>query len=288
MGAPFNDSPGRGGSGQKTAAGDRAPRPFRIGVEQIEVQVRESSRARRMRVTVGPRRPLEVIVPKGVRDGEIDRFLEKTRRWIERNVVAARESAARATQLELQGSIWLAGERLAVARHHGARSLATLSNRRLVVSGPDEGAAAAIERWYRREARARIEGVARREALRLGVAYGSIGIRDQRTRWGSCSRRGHLSFSWRLAAAPQEVLEYVVVHELCHLREHNHSRAFWRQLTAARPCWEAEAHWLREHGLELHEYRPCLNPVGQSYYPGAAGSVNDTLAPPPGLLSAQI
>lgn len=69
-------------------------------------------------------------------------------------------------------------------------------------------------------------------------------------------RRGNLSFSWRLLVAPADVLEYVVVDELCHLRERNHSRTFWRLLDAARPGWQKQARWLREHGQELHDYQP--------------------------------
>ena len=95
-----------------------------------------------------------------------------------------------------------------------------------------------------------------REAARLGLSYSRIAVRDQRTRWGSCSTRGTLSFSWRLALAPPEVLEYVVVHELLHLREHNHSRAFWQLLDVHRPGWRAEAGWLRMHGEELQAYTP--------------------------------
>jgi predicted metal-dependent hydrolase len=95
-----------------------------------------------------------------------------------------------------------------------------------------------------------------REARRLGVRPGRIGVRDPRTRWGSCSSNGNLSFSWRLVIAPLEVLEYVVVHELCHLRELNHSKRFYRLLDDARPRWREEASWLRDFGWELHEYRP--------------------------------
>jgi len=120
-----------------------------------------------------------------------------------------------------------------------------------------ERAAAAIERWYRRQARQRVLDVAEREADRLGVEFKSVGIRDPRTRWGSCSSRGNLSFSWRLLLAPPEVLEYVVVHELLHLREPNHTKAFWRLVETARPGWQQQARWLREHGQELHGYTPA-------------------------------
>ena len=108
----------------------------------------------------------------------------------------------------------------------------------------------------RRLARARVTDVAAREAPRLGVAYDRIAIRDQRTRWGSCSARGTLSFNWRLVLAPVEVLEYVVVHELCHLREANHSPRFWRLVERARPTFAAERAWLRRHGWELQQYVP--------------------------------
>lgn len=98
-----------------------------------------------------------------------------------------------------------------------------------------------------------------REAQRLGLQYGRFTIRDQRTRWGSCSRMGNLSFSWRLLAAPAEVLEYVIVHELCHLREPSHQKPFWRLLEAVRPGWQEHARWLREHGpgTALRDYKPA-------------------------------
>ena len=82
----------------------------------------------------------------------------------------------------------------------------------------------------------------------------SLSVRDPKTRWGSCSGRGNLSFSWRLLLAPEQVLEYVVVHELLHLREHNHSKRFWRLVEAAYPGWQEQARWLREHGQELLDY----------------------------------
>jgi predicted metal-dependent hydrolase len=108
----------------------------------------------------------------------------------------------------------------------------------------------------RRLARSRVTEVAQWEAARLGVAYRGIAIRDQRTRWGSCSTRGTLSFNWRLVLAPPAVLGYVVVHELCHLREPNHSPRFWALLEAARPGYRPEKAWLRRHGWELQAFVP--------------------------------
>jgi len=99
--------------------------------------------------------------------------------------------------------------------------------------------------------------VADEEAEALGVVYGRIQVRDQRTRWGSCSTRGTLSFNWRLALAPHDVLDYVVVHELCHLREPNHSSRFWGLVESRRPGWREPRGWLREHGGELLAFRPA-------------------------------
>jgi predicted metal-dependent hydrolase len=113
------------------------------------------------------------------------------------------------------------------------------------------------EREGREVARHRLTEVAEREAERLGLEYARIAVRDTRTRWGSCSTRGTLSFSWRLVLTPAVVLEYVVVHELCHLRIHDHSQRFWRFLEHARPGYEAERRWLHEHGWELLAYRPA-------------------------------
>lgn len=238
---------------------DRKPRRFPIDDETLIVRVRESARAKTTRIIVGPRRPLEVIVPRGTSDTAVDELLEEKRQWIERKVAAAREIAARPPRLRLRrpGVVWLEGKEVPVERRNGRRAVAALRDDRLVVAGPDEDSPAALERWYRREARRRIEAVAVREAERLGLEYGSVGIRDPRTRWGSCSPTGNLSFSWRLAAAPSEILEYVVVHELCHLREPSHQKPFWRLLETARPGWQEQARWLREHGQELHDYDPA-------------------------------
>ena len=110
----------------------------------------------------------------------------------------------------------------------------------------------------RREARALLTAVCEREAPRLGVRYARIRVADQRTRWGSCSQSGTLSFNWRLVIAPEDVLEYVVIHELCHLRELNHSKAFWRLLDEAMPGWKLHRSWLNEHGHELQAFAPTV------------------------------
>jgi predicted metal-dependent hydrolase len=224
---------------------------FEVGAERIEVRVRESRRARAWRLTVAPRRPVELVVPRGVRDRDIARILESRRGWIEAKLAEYR--ARPLLGLDRAGVVWLHGDAVPVVRVDGERPRAELGHGRLVVAGDDP---AAVERWYRREARRRIEAAVATEAARLGLTYRSIAVRDQRTRWGSCSSRGTLSFSWRLVVPPAGVLTYVVVHELCHLRRHDHSKAFWRLVEEALPGHAEPRRWLREHGDELQEYDP--------------------------------
>lgn len=84
-----------------------------------------------------------------------------------------------------------------------------------------------------------------------GGTYNRITIRDQKTRWGSCSAKGTLSFNWRLMLAPPAILDYVVVHELCHLTHMNHSAAFWHAVETVYPDYRTARKWLKEHGQEL-------------------------------------
>jgi predicted metal-dependent hydrolase len=113
----------------------------------------------------------------------------------------------------------------------------------------------------RREARERITLVAQSEAMALGVRYTRITLRDQRSRWGSCSASGALSFNWRLVLAPHDVLDYVVVHEVCHLVELNHGDAFWSIVEKRRPGYRESKEWLDTHGWEILAYRPPVEEV---------------------------
>ena len=103
----------------------------------------------------------------------------------------------------------------------------------------------------RTAARADLTERVTRLAARMGVDFAGITIRAQRTRWGSCSSRGNLNFNWKLILAPPEALTYVVIHELCHLKDFNHSPRFWAEVRARMPEYEAWKKWLHTHGKEL-------------------------------------
>ena len=223
----------------------------------MPVRFRVSTQAKTARIIVGPERPLELIVPAGTKLTEAQSFLIDKRPWIEEKIAKSKEIASRPARLGLAkpDKVWLHMQETPVVVREGVTG-AQLDGWRLLLgarAGED-----AIDRWYRRQARKEVLTSVDREAKRLNLAYQSFAIRDPKTRWGSCSRRRNLSFSWRLMIAPVEVLDYVVVHELCHLQEPNHSKAFWRLLEAVMPGWQEHDRWLREHGRELREWRPVL------------------------------
>lgn len=109
-----------------------------------------------------------------------------------------------------------------------------------------------IEAWLRDEARAAVTDAVARHAPAIGVAPVAVSFRDPRTRWGSASRQGRLSFSWRLILAPPEALDTVVIHELAHLRVFGHGPAFWALVAAHRADYRVWRRWLHDHSTELH------------------------------------
>jgi predicted metal-dependent hydrolase len=201
-----------------------------VGGRPIPVPVRVSPRARRLRIVVDAQRRVEVVVPPRTAARAVAALLDEHAGWLERQL--AKPAQPFLLGLQREDAVWVGGLPRPVP------------------------AAEPLERWYRKQARLAVSAAVGREASRLRVGYLSLAIRDQRTRWGSCSAAGRLSFNWRLVLAPADVLAYVVVHELCHRRRPDHSHAFWALVSEARPTFRREREWLRVHGAELLAYRP--------------------------------
>jgi predicted metal-dependent hydrolase len=220
----------------------------------VTVRLRRSSRARRLRLVLVPGVGPELVVPARARKSAIDAALETLAPWLERALARQQPGAL---GLARRGVAWHGGEAVPLRVVIAGRPSAGWSAGALELRAPDAASAtSALERWYRSSARAAVEASIERQAPALGVVPGLVAVRDQRTRWGSCSARGTLSFSWRLVLAPAWVLDDVVCHELCHLRVANHSQAFWRLFAAHRPAADSRP-WLRAHGGELAAYRPA-------------------------------
>ncbi len=124
----------------------------------------------------------------------------------------------------------------------------------IFVTGGLEHLARRLKDWFRAEARRHINPRVRDKAAALGRAAGRITIRDTKSRWGSCSHDGNLSFCWRLVMAPEGVLDYVVAHEVAHLAEPNHGTEFWRAVRGLTEDVEGSQEWLRRNGEGLHRF----------------------------------
>jgi predicted metal-dependent hydrolase len=124
----------------------------------------------------------------------------------------------------------------------------------LEVSARIEHCARRVADWLQAQARKDLDDCVTQHARKLGVRARRIALRDQTTRWGSCSVSGLLSFSWRLILAPPHVLDYVAAHEVAHLREMNHGPRFWKLVAQLVPELDSARRWLRHEGCELHRY----------------------------------
>jgi len=125
---------------------------------------------------------------------------------------------------------------------------------RIVVPGDAAHLKRRLTDWLKREAKRDLLQASETHARAIGVTFRKLSIRDQASRWGSCSADGSLSYSWRLILAPSHVLDYVAVHEVAHLKHMNHGMRFWRLVLAHCPHAGEARNWLRRHGAGLHRY----------------------------------
>jgi predicted metal-dependent hydrolase len=215
---------------------------------ELAYTVRRSTRARRVRVSVDPQAGIEVVLPQRAPARAAAEAVVELRPWIDRRLAEVADLheriAARGDTVPYLGAtLVLVPEdgRLRVHRRGDA----------LHVPADLETRGLALERWYRRAAREEIAPRAEHAAAAVGHRVAALTIRGQRTRWGSCSSTGALSFNWRLLLAPEEVLDYVVWHEACHLVLMDHSPRFWALVERHLPGYREPRRWLRRHGATL-------------------------------------
>ena len=213
----------------------------------IQYSVRRSARARRVRVTVDATRGVEVVLPRRAPERAAAAAIRELRPWIERRV-AEIERVRRAVAARGDTVPYL-GEQLRLVAQPGQTRVHRRGIELLVPVEP--GQIAALERWYRHEARGQIGARLDHACAATGTSYTRLTIRGQRTRWASCSPSGAMSFNWRLLLAPEPVLDYVVWHEVCHLRVMDHSPGFWALVASHCPDYRLHVRWLRRHGATL-------------------------------------
>jgi predicted metal-dependent hydrolase len=213
---------------------------------KLDYTIRRSQRARRVRVEVDAHAGVHVTLPARAREREAALAVAELRPWIERRMAEVR--AARDRLAVPAGHVPYLGAHLRLAPEAGRVRAHRRGDALLVPANEPRDA---IERWYRRTARTEVAPRLDEAVAALGRAYTKLTIRGQRTRWGSCSTTGAMSFNWRLLLGPDEVLDYVVWHEACHLVVMDHSRRFWSLLEHHRPGYREPQRWLRANGSAL-------------------------------------
>lgn len=224
--------------------------------EEVTYRLVRHPRSRAVRLTVTAD-GLRVSAPPRLALREIERVVRANAPWVRRQLARL---AAPPREALLDGSLLpLLGGEVELGVRPGLRDRWSFrrGDARLAVElARPEGVEPTVESWYRDEARRHLGAEIDRWAPRLGVAPSRLTIRDGRSRWGSCSSSGTISLSWRLVMAPPQVGEYVVVHELAHLREMSHAPAFWAIVAHALPGYAEQRAWLKRHGDALSRRPP--------------------------------
>jgi len=218
--------------------------------------LRRSAKAKQVWLQIGIGTGLVIVAPLKMSVSELEKIILKKAEWIRKNLSHADDPDKVAKKPPVKDGLplpYLGRElTLRVLPGDGPAPMVTLSDGEIIVESPGRGTAAlkdALTNWYKEKARKIISE--RVTKLSDGHKMGRVYIRDQRTRWGSCSPLGNLSFNWRLVMAPSKVIDYLVIHELTHLVHRNHSKRFWDKVAKRFPKYQECEEWLKQHGRSL-------------------------------------
>ncbi len=193
---------------------------------------------------------LVMTLPRRTSLSEALRFAEISRAWITRTLAKQKAPA----DIKHGSEFLFRGDLQNLAFTGGRRGIVACSGGSIMVPGEAHHAPRRLLDFLKKEALAAVTSASRKYALAMNVSFSRVSIRDQKSRWGSCSAHGTLSYSWRLIMAPDYVLDYVAAHEVAHLREMNHGPRFWRLVLTHCPQARAAKQWLKAHGREVHRY----------------------------------
>jgi predicted metal-dependent hydrolase len=227
------------------------PRTIVIDGKSILVTFKRNSLCKRMVLRLTSNGAgVNVTVPQRTSLAEALRFVESSKPWIKRTM------AARAPTIAFQHgqSVLFRGEPHQIEASGGRRGLVQCLDQKIIVPGDEAHVARRLLDWLKVEAKRELITASQIYATQMNVKFRRLTLRDQSTRWGSCSVSGDLSYSWRLILAPAFVLDYVAAHEVAHLKEMNHGPRFWRLVIMNCKQAKEARDWLRLHGRELHRY----------------------------------
>jgi len=194
---------------------------------------------------------IKLTLPSRVGMRAAQRFVDKQKSWI----IKERAALDLAEALTHGDAIGYLGDRHQLVFSGKAPRKVLRENNQIIVGGPADMAVKRLENWLRREAKKHLAERSAIHAETLGVKFSRVSIGDMKSRWGSCSSKGTLRFSWRLLMAPYHVMDYVAAHEVAHLREMNHSDRFWAEVTKCVPDHKPLRRWLKTEGQALFNVR---------------------------------
>jgi predicted metal-dependent hydrolase len=228
--------------------GLRAPQPavaesLQIGARTVPLVVVRNPRARRYLLRLQPDGSARVTIPRGGSRSEAQSFVERNRDWLGQQVERLHAHPRLPMTWQVGTEIFLRGE--AVRIEAGAEGGIRLGPEYVALTAAAGDLRPAIERHLRRLAGRELPARVLELAAQQQLAVHRVTVRNQRGRWGSCSRSGSISLNWRLIQLPPAVRDYIIWHELAHLRELNHSDRFWREVARLCPDYEAAEKWLK-------------------------------------------
>ncbi len=227
-------------------------RSFEIAGRALPLIITQNPRAKRLTLRIQPGgRGLKVTVPPHVSEGEVNDFVERNRLWLKSklDLVPDKPEVREGIKIPIRGVNHLIVRRSGRGVTH--TEMGADGSARIVVFGDEKFVRRRVADFLKKEAKREIEQLVARHSSKVGRRAKAIRFRDTTSRWGSCTSDGNLSFSWRIMMAPPQVINYLVAHEVAHLKEMNHSARFWALCKELCPETDKCKSWLKRNGNKL-------------------------------------
>jgi predicted metal-dependent hydrolase len=215
--------------------------------------IRSRRRKKTLSIQVEKDGTVLVRVPLHASQGNIDRFLKEKKQWLLKAIGRQQKQ-----NHDRQARAFIPGERfdylggtypLEIGERDDSGDALTFTGREFLLRRDALGGVRVLfHLWYQKQARVHLEERVRRFSGLLGLSPAGVAVHNARSRWGSCSPEDRMRFTWRLIMAPPEIIDYVVVHELCHMKIRNHSRDYWELVQSVLPDYKKRRAWLKDHG----------------------------------------
>jgi hypothetical protein len=228
-----------------------------IDCNGIVAEIKRTTRTKSATITVEEGKVC-VVVPRQLESERITKLLKDKNRWIKEKIALHRK-ALPATQKQLVSgeSFSYLGRNYRLKVQQGDYQPIKLINGRFAITlragadNPDLIKDSLLS-WYKQHAELKLTEKVKRYSKMMNVKFNSVGLKDYKSRWGSCSVEGDITFNWKVIMAPNRIVDYVVIHELCHLIHHDHSQNFWREVEKIMPKYIESKEWLKQNSSSLN------------------------------------